>query len=154
MGGKFRFIVEGIFSIPGRGVVAKGRIEEGTVAVGDEIGFLGTDGKWTSAMVAAIEVSRRLVEQAEAGQEANILLEGIKKGQITRGTVLLEAPAAPVPVSAPPPARPYPPVVSTPSAPSMERAIKPSSGLWRTLILLGIGLLIVLALAYLEGKFG
>lgn len=152
MGSGFRFIAEEVFSIPGRGVVVTGRVEDGSVSVGQEIGFLGTDGKWTSALVIGIEVSRRLVEEANAGQRASILLQGVKKDQITLGTVLLEVPAAPAPLPSPPP-QPYSPAPDlVPSTPSYGKAIHPPSSLWRTIFFLILGILIIWALFYLRAK--
>ena len=149
----FRFIVEEVFSVPGKGIVVKGRVENGSVPVGSEIGFLGTDGKWTGARVAAIEVSRKLVEEAATGQAANVLLQGVKKGQITRGTILMEVPAASVPVFSPQPQPSSPPVSATPSSPARGKAIHPPSSSWRTLFFIAIGILIILAVLYLQGDF-
>jgi len=152
--GRFRFVAEEVFSIPGRGVVVTGKVEEGSISVGQEIRFLGTDGKWVSALVIGIEVSRRLVEEAEAGQRASILLEGVRKNQITLGTILMEAPVAPVPP--PSPAAPQPsrvPGISAPSVPSLGEAIHPPSSFWRTVLYIVIGLLIILAILYFQGKW-
>ncbi|MBI5967714.1 MAG: hypothetical protein HY882_07650 [Deltaproteobacteria bacterium] len=152
--GGFRFIVEEVFTIPGRGVVVTGKVEEGSVSVGQEIGFLGTDGKWISALVIGIEVSRRLVEEAEAGQRASILLEGVRKNQITLGTALMEVPAAPVPPPSPAAPQPaYPPVVAVPSEPSLGKAIHPPSSMWRTVLFIVIGILIILAILYFQDKW-
>jgi hypothetical protein len=151
--GAFRFIAEQAYSIPGRGVVVTGKVEEGSVSVGSEIGFLGTDGKWTIAMVIGIEVSRRLVEEAEAGQRASILLEGVKKDQITLGTVLTEVPGAPVSLSSPPSLPAPPPVAPSPSMPTLGEAIQPPSSFWRTVLFILIGILVILAILYVQGKW-
>ncbi len=151
----FRFVVEKVFTIPGRGVVVSGRVESGAISVGEELGFLGTEGQWVKAMVVAIEVSRRLVEQAEAGQQASFLLQGVKKEQITLGTILVEVPAVP---SAPP--TPQPPVpestqttyLPSVSYPGSNKAIQPSSGVGRTLLFLLIGIIIILLLLIAQGK--
>jgi len=149
----FRFVASKVYTIPGKGVVVTGRVEKGAVSVGDEIGFLGPDGQMTSATVGAIEVSRRMVEEAQAGQEASLLLEGARKNQITQGTVLMEAPeAAPRPMT---PAR-----VETvryeraepPPPPSSASPIAPSSGLGRFVIFILIGLFILLLLLFSQGK--
>jgi len=152
--GGFRFIAEEVFSIPGRGVVVTGKVEEGSVSVGQEIGFLGTDGKWTSALVIGIEVSRRLVEEVEAGQRASILLEGVRKNQIALGTVLMDVPVAPVPPPSPAAPQPsYPPTVTGPSEPSLGKGIHPPSSMWRTVLFIIIGILIILAILYFQGKW-
>jgi hypothetical protein len=133
--------------------VVTGKVEEGSVSVGSEIGFLGTDGKWTIAMVIGIEVSRRLVEEAEAGQRASILLEGVKKDQITLGTVLTEVPGAPVSLSSPPSLPAPPPVAPSPSMPTLGEAIQPPSSFWRTVLFILIGILVILAILYVQGKW-
>jgi hypothetical protein len=149
----FRFIAEKVYAIPGRGIVVTGKVEKGSVSVGSEVGFLGTDGKWTSALVIGIEVNRRLVEEAEAGQQASIMLEGVRKEQVTLGTVLLEVPAAPVSITSPPPEPTPRPVVPAPSRPSLEKAIHPPSSLGRTVLFIVIGILVILAILYFQGKW-
>lgn len=152
----FRFVVEKVFAIPGRGIVVSGRVESGTISVGDELGFLGTEGQWVRAIVVAIEVSRRLVEQAEAGQEATFLLQGVKKEQIAMGTILVGAPSIPAAAPVPQPSLPEStPPISFPevSYPGSGRAIQPSSGLGRTLLFLLIGIIIILILLIAQGKW-
>jgi elongation factor Tu len=53
----FRFLVEKVYSIAGKGVVVTGKVESGSISAGEEIRFLGTDGQWANAMVIGIEVS-------------------------------------------------------------------------------------------------
>jgi hypothetical protein len=151
--GQFRFITEETFSIPGRGLVVTGKVEEGSIAVGTEVGFLATDGKWISAPVVAIEISRHLVEEAKAGQRASILLEGVRKGQITPGTVLQNVPAAPVPISSTVAQPSPPPVVGTPPTVSGGEPIHPSSSSWRMILFIIIGILVILGILYLQGKW-
>jgi len=155
--GQIRFITEETFSIPGRGLVVTGKVEEGSITVGTEVGFLATDGKWISALVVAIEISRHLVEEAKAGQRASILLEGVRKGQITQGTVLQNVPVAPVPISstpAPPsPPSSPPPVGAAPPRPYGGEPIHPSATSWRTILFIIIGILIILGILYLQGKW-
>ena len=161
MGG-FRFRVEKSFSIPGRGVVVSGKVEEGKVAVEQVIGFLEATGQWKNVMVVAIEVEHRLVEEAEAGQQASLLLDGVKKNQIAIGTVLLEPPQGPVskeayqPESLPEPAvparTPAGPGIFAPGEISSGRPIQPASGSWRLAFLILAGLLIILLLLFFQGK--
>jgi hypothetical protein len=150
---EFRFVANKVYTIPGRGTVVTGKIEKGAVSVGDEIGFIGSDGQLSRAAVAAIEVSRRLVEEAQAGQEASILLEGLRKGQIVQGTVLMEVPeTAPVSVS-PVAAETGPSESVSPSYPSpAPKPIAPSAGVGRFVIYILIGLLILFLLLLLQGK--
>ncbi len=145
-----RFVVEELYSVPTRGIVVTGRVEQGTVSAGEEIGFLGTDGKWIIALVAAIEVNRNLVEQVEAGNRASLLLQGIKKNQIAKGTIFTGVPASAVPVSGPSPQM-APQVPSSPR-PDYSGPIQPSSSQGRTVLLIFIGILILLALLYLQGQ--
>lgn len=150
---EFRFVADKVYTIPGRGTVVTGKLERGAVSVGDEIGFIGSDGQLSRAVVVAIEVSRRLVEEAQAGQEASLLLEGSRKGQIVQGTVLMEAPEAPpVPVS-PAAAETGPSESVPPPYPSYApQAIAPSSGVGRFVIFILVGLLILFVLLFLQGE--
>jgi len=161
MGG-FRFRVEKSFSIPGRGVVVSGKVEEGKVAVEQVIGFLEATGQWKNVMVVAIEVEHRLVEEAEAGRQASLLLDGVKKNQIAIGTVLLEPPQGPVskeayqPESVPEPAvparTPAGPRIFAPGEISSGSPIQPASGSWRLAFLILAGLLMILLLLFFQGK--
>jgi len=149
----FRFVANKVYTIPGKGVVVTGRVDKGSVSVGDEIGFIGTSGQMTGAVVAAIEVSRRLVETAQAGEEASLLLEGVRKDQIVQGTVLMEAPeASPRPVT-PAAAGTVQYETAEPSPlPQSPAPISPSSGWGRSVMYILIGLLILLALLFFQGK--
>jgi hypothetical protein len=151
--GQFRFTAEAAFPVPGRGLVVTGKVEEGSIAVGMEAGFMAADGKWISAPVIAIEISRHLVEEAKAGQQASILLEGVKKGQIAPGTVLQNVPEAPVAISSTPAQPSPPPVVAAPPTISGGEPIHPSSTSWRTIVFIIIGILIFLVILYLQGKW-
>jgi hypothetical protein len=150
----FRFVTEKVFSIPGRGIVVSGRVERGTVSVGDEISFMGTDGRMVNALVLAIEVSRRLVEEVEAGQQASLLLEGPRKEQIAIGTVFMEAPEAPPARVSYGPAAPSPtPVTPASMIPSSGEPIHPSSSSWRMVLFILLGILILLAILFLQGEW-
>lgn len=152
-GREFRFVANKVYTIPGKGVVATGRVEKGSVSVGDEIGFIGLDGQMAGAGVAAIEVSRRLVEAAQAGQEASLLLEGVRKGQIVQGTVLMELPEAPPGPVAPGPAEPVGyKTAEPPPSPYSPRPIAPSSAWGRSVMVILVGLLFLLALLFFQGK--
>jgi hypothetical protein len=152
-GREFRFVANKVYTIPGKGVVVTGRVEKGSVSVGDEIGFIGLDGQMAGAGVAAIEVSRRLVEAAQAGQEASLLLEGVRKGQIVQGTVLMELPEAPPGPVAPGPAEPVGyKTAEPPPSPYSPRPIAPSSGWGRSVMVILVGLLFLLALLFFQGK--
>jgi hypothetical protein len=162
MGG-IRFKVEKAFTVPGRGVVVSGKIEEGRVAVGQGVGFQGTDGQWTKAKVMAIEVARRLVEEAQAEQKASLLLEGLERKQIVAGTILLEPPSSPGSTAASERGKPHedaatislPPHPQIALPPDVPRSgtIQPSSGLWRTAFFLMLGALLILGLLYFQGRW-
>ena len=150
----FRFVTEKVFSIPGRGIVVSGRVERGTVNVGDEISFMGTDGRTVNALVLAIEVSRRLVEEVEAGQQASLLLEGPRKDQIAIGTVFMEAPEVPpAHVSYGPAAPPPAPGTTVSKIPSFGEPIHPPSSSWRMILFILLGILILLAILFLRGDW-
>ncbi len=83
----FLMPVEDIFSIEGRGTVVTGRIERGVVKVGEEIEIVGLeDSKKTT--VTGVEMFNKSLDQGQAGDNAGILLRGLKKDDITRGQVL------------------------------------------------------------------
>jgi hypothetical protein len=150
---EFRFVTEKIFSIPGRGTVVSGRVEKGAVSVGEEIAFIATDGSMIRALVLAIEVSRRLVEEVEASQQASLLLEGPRKDQIAIGTIFMEAPEAPAAPISYAPAAPLSPSPSVPSISSYGGPIHPSSSSWRTILFILLGILILLAILFLQGEW-
>ena len=86
----FLMPVEDIFSIEGRGTVVTGRIERGTVKVGEEIEIVGIKDT-TKSTVTGIEMFNKSLEEGLAGDNAGILLRGLKKEDIHRGQVLAHA---------------------------------------------------------------
>jgi elongation factor Tu len=85
----FLMPVEDVFSISGRGTVVTGRIEKGTIKVGEEIEIVGiTDTMKTT--VTGVEMFRKEMDQGEAGDNCGILLRGIKKEEVERGQVLVK----------------------------------------------------------------
>jgi elongation factor Tu len=83
----FLMPVEDVFSITGRGTVATGRVERGTVKVGDEVEIVGLRDT-TKTVVTGVEMFRKLLDQAEAGDNIGALLRGVDKDGIERGQVL------------------------------------------------------------------
>jgi len=83
----FLMPVEDIFSIEGRGTVVTGRVERGKVKVGEEIEIVGIKDT-TKTTVTGVEMFNKSLDQAQAGDNAGILLRGTKKEDITRGQVL------------------------------------------------------------------
>jgi elongation factor Tu len=83
----FLMPVEDVFTITGRGTVCTGRIERGIVNTGDEIDIIGLREKQTST-VTGIEMFRKILDEGQAGDNAGILLRGIKRDEVERGQVL------------------------------------------------------------------
>ncbi len=84
----FLMPVEDVFSISGRGTVATGRVERGTVKVGDVVEIVGLSDEKTSTTVTGVEMFHKLLPQAEAGDNIGALLRGVAKEGIERGQVL------------------------------------------------------------------
>ena len=80
--------VEDVFSITGRGTVATGRVERGQVKVGEEIEIVGLMDAPRKAVVTGVEMFRKLLDQAVAGDNIGCLLRGIQRNEIERGQVL------------------------------------------------------------------
>jgi elongation factor Tu len=80
----FRMTVEDVFVIRNRGVVATGRVESGTLRVGDTVQIGGT----LDARVDGIEAFRKSIAEATAGDNIGVLFKGIEKSQLDRGSVL------------------------------------------------------------------
>ncbi|EHB54218.1 MULTISPECIES: elongation factor Tu [Paenibacillus] len=84
----FLMPVEDVFSITGRGTVATGRVERGTIKVGDEIEIVGIEEETKKSVVTGVEMFRKLLDSAQAGDNIGALLRGIDRTQIERGQVL------------------------------------------------------------------
>ncbi|WP_310551858.1 elongation factor Tu [Paenibacillus glufosinatiresistens] len=84
----FLMPVEDVFSITGRGTVATGRVERGTVKVGDEIEIVGISEEKKKSVVTGVEMFRKLLDSAQAGDNIGALLRGVDRNQIERGQVL------------------------------------------------------------------
>jgi len=83
----FLMPVEDVFSISGRGTVATGRVERGIIKMGDEVEIVGIS-ETSKTTVTGIEMFRKLLDSAEAGDNIGALLRGVKKTDIERGQVL------------------------------------------------------------------
>ena len=84
----FLMPVEDVFSISGRGTVATGRVERGTVKVGDVVEIVGLSDETKQTTVTGVEMFHKLLDQAEAGDNVGLLLRGVAKNEIERGQVL------------------------------------------------------------------
>ena len=84
----FLMPVEDVFSITGRGTVATGRVERGTVKMADNVEIVGLTDEKKSTVITGIEMFRKLLDSAEAGDNVGLLLRGVQKNEIERGQVL------------------------------------------------------------------
>ncbi|WP_315039646.1 elongation factor Tu [uncultured Enterococcus sp.] len=87
----FMMPVEDVFSITGRGTVATGRVERGQVRVGDEVEIVGISEETSKTTVTGVEMFRKLLDYAEAGDNIGALLRGVAREDIQRGQVLAKA---------------------------------------------------------------
>ena len=84
----FLMPVEDVFTITGRGTVATGRVERGQLKTGDEVEILGLSTERPKTVVTGIEMFRKILDYAEAGDNIGALLRGIQRSDIQRGQVL------------------------------------------------------------------
>ena len=84
----FLMPVEDVFSITGRGTVATGRVERGVLEVGNEVEIVGLTEEKRKVVVTGIEMFRKLLDEAQAGDNIGALLRGIQRTEIERGQVL------------------------------------------------------------------
>ena len=84
----FLMPVEDVFSISGRGTVATGRVERGTIKMADVVEIVGLKDESSQTVVTGIEMFHKLMDYAEAGDNVGLLLRGVQKNEIERGQVL------------------------------------------------------------------
>jgi elongation factor Tu len=84
----FLMPVEDVFSITGRGTVATGRVERGILKVSDEVEVVGLTEERRKVVVTGVEMFRKLLDQAQAGDNIGALLRGVQRTEIERGQVL------------------------------------------------------------------
>ena len=84
----FLMPVEDVFTITGRGTVATGRVERGQVKVGDQVEIVGLTDEKRSTVVTGVEMFRKILDYAEAGDNIGALLRGVQRTEIERGQVL------------------------------------------------------------------
>ena len=84
----FLMPVEDVFSISGRGTVATGRVERGTIKMSDVVEIVGLKDENSSTVVTGIEMFHKMMDMAEAGDNVGLLLRGVQKNEIERGQVL------------------------------------------------------------------
>ena len=86
----FLMPVEDVFTITGRGTVATGRVERGTLHLNDEVEIIGIHDDVKKTVVTGIEMFRKLLDEAQAGDNIGALLRGIQRTEIERGQVLIK----------------------------------------------------------------
>ncbi len=86
----FLMPVEDVFTITGRGTVATGRVERGHIKVGDTVDIVGMQEKATSTVVTGVEMFRKILDEAVAGDNIGALLRGVERKDIERGQVLAQ----------------------------------------------------------------
>ena len=84
----FLMPVEDVFSITGRGTVATGRVERGVLHLSDEVEIVGVKEETRKVVVTGIEMFRKLLDEAQAGDNIGCLLRGVQRNEIERGQVL------------------------------------------------------------------
>ncbi|MGB6409123.1 MAG: EF-Tu/IF-2/RF-3 family GTPase, partial [Planococcus donghaensis] len=84
----FMMPVEDVFSITGRGTVATGRVERGQIKIGDNVDIIGLTEEPKSTTVTGVEMFRKLLDYAEAGDNIGALLRGVSRDDVQRGQVL------------------------------------------------------------------
>lgn len=86
----FLMPIEDVFSITGRGTVATGRVERGTLHISDEVEIIGIHEDVKKTVVTGIEMFRKLLDEAQAGDNIGALLRGVQRTEIERGQVLIK----------------------------------------------------------------
>lgn len=84
----FLMPVEDVFSITGRGTVATGRVEKGTVKVQDNVELVGLTTEKRTVVVTGVEMFKKMLDEAAAGDNIGVLLRGVQRNEIQRGQVL------------------------------------------------------------------
>lgn len=84
----FLLAIEDIFSITGRGTVVTGRVERGKISLGDKVEIVGMTEKTRKAVATGVEMFRKTLDEAQAGDNIGVLLRGIEKDEVERGQVL------------------------------------------------------------------
>jgi len=84
----FLMSVEDVFTITGRGTVATGRVERGKIKVGEEVEIVGMKEETKKTVATGLEMFRKLLDEAQAGDNIGVLLRGIERDEVERGQVL------------------------------------------------------------------
>jgi elongation factor Tu len=84
----FLMPIEDVFGIKGRGTVVTGRIERGTIKVGEEVQIIGMERETRSVVVTGVEMFRKTLDDGQAGDNVGCLLRGVERADVERGQVL------------------------------------------------------------------
>ncbi len=84
----FLLAIEDVFSITGRGTVVTGRVERGRIKMGDPVEIVGLSGEIKKTVATGLEMFRKTLDEAQAGDNIGVLLRGIEKDEVSRGQVL------------------------------------------------------------------
>jgi elongation factor Tu len=82
--------IEDVFTITGRGTVVTGRVERGVLKVNEEVEIVGIKPKSTKTTVTGVEMFRKLLDEARAGENVGLLLRGVKREDVERGQVVVK----------------------------------------------------------------
>jgi len=86
----FLMPIEDVFTITGRGTVVTGRVERGVLKVNEEVEIVGIHEKSTKSTVTGVEMFRKLLDEARAGENVGLLLRGVKREDVERGQVVIK----------------------------------------------------------------
>jgi len=86
----FLMPVEDVFTITGRGTVVTGRVERGVLKAGETVEIVGIHPKVTTTTVTGVEMFRKILDEARAGENVGLLLRGIKREDVERGQVVVK----------------------------------------------------------------
>ena len=86
----FLMPIEDVFTITGRGTVVTGRVERGILKVNEEVEIVGIHEKSTKSTVTGVEMFRKLLDEARAGENVGLLLRGVKREDVERGQVVIK----------------------------------------------------------------
>ena len=86
----FLMPVEDVFTITGRGTVVTGRVERGVLKVNEEVEIVGIHEKSAKTTVTGVEMFRKLLDEARAGENVGLLLRGVKREEVERGQVVVK----------------------------------------------------------------
>ncbi|WP_026486973.1 elongation factor Tu [Caldanaerobius polysaccharolyticus] len=84
----FLMPIEDVFTITGRGTVVTGRVERGTLKVGEEVEIVGLSPERKKTVVTGVEMFRKILDEAQAGDNIGVLLRGVQREEVERGQVL------------------------------------------------------------------